>query len=441
MSFSPSGWVTYHLAKPKAVVQYSLTSANDTPGRDPKDFTLQGSNDGSTWTDLDQRTEQSFSGRYATNSYTFHNTTAYSYYRLNVTANSGDSLLQLGDWDISDSTAPADRTDDSYGTPVVTNNDMAVPSTGTVSEVDLTAGKQIKTFPVDLEPSALLAVGKNLIVANTDDDSVTTIDTAKQRLGRTFTTNPAPGAPFGAQPNALAMLDPTHLAVSLGMYNTVAVYGYHGAYTQPTFEGLVPTGQYPCGIALNPATKKLVVASDEGLGSAGADGSVDEGTGTSEDDSQNGVDHVDGHRNPTLVISPYARRGAVVHDYYSQLNVLRTIEQILGLPPMNQEDMAAEPMYDAFTNKADYTPCTYLPNQVSLTSTNPQPSQTSSPIAKAWAQWSAQQDFKTEDMVNVAQENRDIWYSTNNFTKPYPGDSKVLLPSEVSGTNPLPDDD
>ena len=51
-----------------------------------------------------------------------------------------------------------------------------------------------------------------------------------------------------------------------------------------------------------------------------------------EDDSQNGVDHVDGHRNVTLVASPYVKKGAVVHDYYSQLNVTRTIEQILGLP-------------------------------------------------------------------------------------------------------------
>jgi hypothetical protein len=74
-----------------------------------------------------------------------------------------------------------------------------------------------------------------------------------------------------------------------------------------------------------------------------------------EDDSQNGVDHMDGHRNPTLVISRYAKRGAVVLTYHSQLNMVRTIEQILGLPPMNQQDMTAEPMYDAFTNKPDFS--------------------------------------------------------------------------------------
>ena len=78
LAFSPTGWVTYQLAKPVAVVKYSLTSANDAAGRDPKDFTLQGSDDGSKWTDLDSRTGQSFAGRMATNTYSFTNTNAYA---------------------------------------------------------------------------------------------------------------------------------------------------------------------------------------------------------------------------------------------------------------------------------------------------------------------------------------------------------------------------
>jgi YVTN family beta-propeller protein len=97
---------------------------------------------------------------------------------------------------------PGDQTDNSYGTPIVTNNNMAVPSTGTVSEVDLASGQQVKTFVVGLQPSALLAVGKNLVVANTDDDSVTTIDTAKQQLGRTFTTNRHPARRSAPSPTA-----------------------------------------------------------------------------------------------------------------------------------------------------------------------------------------------------------------------------------------------
>ena len=86
-----------------------------------------------------------------------------------------------------------------------------------------------------------------------------------------------------------------------------------------------------------------------------------------EDDTQNGVDHVDGHRGPLLVASPYAKRGALDSSYYTQLNVVRTIEQILGIAPMNQEDRAAWPMFDAFTNTANDTPYTNAPNQIPLT--------------------------------------------------------------------------
>jgi predicted alpha-1,2-mannosidase len=104
LAFATTGWAQYQLAAPVAVVKYSLTSANDAPGRDPKNFTVQGSNNGADWTDLDSRTGQTFGGRLATNTYSFTNTAAYSYYRLNVTANSGDSIIQLADWDISDGT-------------------------------------------------------------------------------------------------------------------------------------------------------------------------------------------------------------------------------------------------------------------------------------------------------------------------------------------------
>ncbi|RAG84957.1 hypothetical protein DN069_14140 [Streptacidiphilus pinicola] len=663
-----------------------------------------------------------------------------------------------------------DRTDDSYGTAVVTNDDNAVPTTGSLSEVDLASGRQVRTFAVGLQPSAVLAVGTNVLVANTGDDSVTSIDTVKQQVGRTFSANPAPGAPFGAQPNGLAMLDATHLAVSLGRDNAVAVYSYGGAYGQPGFEGLIPTGSFPTGIAKDGQLNRLVVASEQGLGSVSANATVLEGFGTKpatahwvynyvgtvqsvavpsarqmaqytaqvfknnqwnglqqrnrtgdghaapvavplrvgdpstikhvffivkenrtydqvlgdvsrgngdaalaqfgqrvtpnihalantfplidnlysdgtdsaeghhwldqafvnnylqqmygnytrsyqtgdplsdvksgwiwddalshgkwvvnwgedidrytdpagdftaggswpkwyhdalvlqgkasgplnfplgrytsktdigslagvtrpdfpnfdlnipdqyradlfqqdfaqyvkngnlpalnmmwlmndhtegtnpggitpeahvadndlavgrvvdtishspywkdsaifviEDDSQDGVDHVDGHRNIAMVISPYAKRGAVVDDYDSQLNFMRTIEQILGLPPMNQEDLAAEPMYDAFTDTPDFTPYSYLPSNIPLTQTNPRPGQLDdNPVAKAWAEWSAKQDYRHEDMINMQQENRDIWYSTNGFTTPYPGDSTVLLPNQVPGATTAPPHD
>jgi YVTN family beta-propeller protein len=94
-----------------------------------------------------------------------------------------------------------------------------------------------------------------------------------------------------------------------------------------------------------------------------------------EDDSQAGLDHVDGHRAPVQVISPYAQHGTVDAHYYSQITMVRTVEQILGIHPMNQLDSAATPMYGAFTRKADDTPFTAVPNRTSLTlGVSPQPS-------------------------------------------------------------------
>ena len=86
-----------------------------------------------------------------------------------------------------------------------------------------------------------------------------------------------------------------------------------------------------------------------------------------EDDSQAGLDHVDGHRAPVQIISPWAQHGVVDNTYYSQITMIRTIEQILGIHPMNQLDSAATPMATAFTNRPDYTPFNAVPNQTSLT--------------------------------------------------------------------------
>ena len=104
--FDSTGWVVYKLPKPAAVIRYALASANDSPGRDPRDWKLQGSQDGSSWTTIDTQTGQSFDSRFQRKQYTADNTTAYLYYRLNVTANHGDGLVQLGDFLISDSNDP-----------------------------------------------------------------------------------------------------------------------------------------------------------------------------------------------------------------------------------------------------------------------------------------------------------------------------------------------
>src|SRR5262249_27847872 len=75
-----------------------------------------------------------------------------------------------------------------------------------------------------------------------------------------------------------------------------------------------------------------------------------------EDDPPGGWDHVSGYRTTCYVASPYSRRSAVVSTQYNQTSLLRTMELMLGLPPMNQLDATATPMFDCFTGTADMTP-------------------------------------------------------------------------------------
>ncbi|MEV4568223.1 GH92 family glycosyl hydrolase [Nonomuraea sp. NPDC049419] len=100
--FTGTGWAAYALSEPVAVVHYALTSADDAPERDPRDWQLQGSQDGQTWTTLDTRTGERFTARHQRKEYRFSNTTAYAHYRLNVTHIGGGSTLQLAEWELSD---------------------------------------------------------------------------------------------------------------------------------------------------------------------------------------------------------------------------------------------------------------------------------------------------------------------------------------------------
>lgn len=97
LAFAPTGWVAFQLAEPAAVNSYALTSANDAPGRDPRDWTLQGSDDGQSWVDLDRRTGQTFADRFQTRKFDFDNTRSFLHYRLDITANAGDQIVQLAD--------------------------------------------------------------------------------------------------------------------------------------------------------------------------------------------------------------------------------------------------------------------------------------------------------------------------------------------------------
>jgi YVTN family beta-propeller protein len=120
-----------------------------------------------------------------------------------------------------------------------------------------------------------------------------------------------------------------------------------------------------------------------------------------EDDSQNGPDHVDAHRSPAYVISPYTKRGAVDSTLYSTTSMLRTMELILGLKPMSQFDAAARPMYNSFTSKPDFTPYKHEVPKVDLNERNPP--------GMFGAAWLEKQNLAKEDAVDDILFSEIIW--------------------------------
>jgi YVTN family beta-propeller protein len=155
-----------------------------------------------------------------------------------------------------------------------------------------------------------------------------------------------------------------------------------------------------------------------------------------EDDAQDGVDHVDGHRSPGYVISPYVvQYQPANHTYFSQVNMTRTIEQILGLPPMNQFDLLATPMFNLFTNTPNTAPWTHVPNQIPLDQgvSGSTSAALQTPIAKAWSEAKAemfQGKLHKADSEDPYTMNHWAWYEATGFTRPYPGEKTVRWPSE-----------
>jgi hypothetical protein len=100
LTFHGSGWVQFNANTGAVVKSYTITSANDFPVRDPKNWTLQGSNNGTTWTTLNTQTNQTFASRFLKKTYTITNTTSYTYYRLNVSAVGSGTIMQMAEWEL-----------------------------------------------------------------------------------------------------------------------------------------------------------------------------------------------------------------------------------------------------------------------------------------------------------------------------------------------------
>jgi YVTN family beta-propeller protein len=173
-----------------------------------------------------------------------------------------------------------------------------------------------------------------------------------------------------------------------------------------------------------------------------------------EDDSQGGVDHVDGHRQPVFVISPYTAapqapgQGKTIHTTYTAENINRTIENILGMKPLTQFDLVASPMFDAFQDTPDLTPYDHLAAVIPL---DQGPGLAAgdtlgySPLQKAWLKATAQVmkgKYDKADAVDPNFLNHITWYSATNWERPYPGENKVEMPGPfVKAAKKYRDDD
>jgi YVTN family beta-propeller protein len=139
-----------------------------------------------------------------------------------------------------------------------------------------------------------------------------------------------------------------------------------------------------------------------------------------EDDPQAGWDHVSGYRTTAYCISPYTRRGAVVKTQYNTTSILRTAEQILGLPPMNQFDATATPMFDCFTETPDFAPFTAVPSNIALDEMNPEPKKIADPLLRRHALQSARLNFAKIDACPEDVMNRILWHAARGSDAAYP---------------------
>jgi DNA-binding beta-propeller fold protein YncE len=139
-----------------------------------------------------------------------------------------------------------------------------------------------------------------------------------------------------------------------------------------------------------------------------------------EDDPQAGWDHVSGYRTTAYVASPFAKRGAKVSTHYNTTSMLRTIEQILGLSPMNLFDASATPMFDCFTDEADVRPYDAVEVSVPLDQMNPTPQSIREPLLRNLAEISATLNFSEVDRCPEDTLNRILWHAQKGANSPYP---------------------
>ena len=192
--------------------------------------------------------------------------------------------------------------------------------------------------------------------------------------------------------------------------------------TVPTFNYLTMTSDHTRGTQPGfPVPTAMVADSDQAIGELVDTVSHSDIWSSSaifivEDDSQDGADHVDAHRIPVAVVSPYARKGAVIHTRYDLVSVVRSMELIMGMKALSLNDAVASPMYDAFTDKPlNSEPVDAIPAKVDLLQRN-------GPGAP-WAAVSRSLPLDKVDAVPQSTLDAIIWKSVYgaDATPPPPG--------------------
>ncbi len=148
-----------------------------------------------------------------------------------------------------------------------------------------------------------------------------------------------------------------------------------------------------------------------------------------EDDAQNGVDHVDGHRTVALAVSPFIRRGTVDHTWYAQQSMVKTIELMLGLRPMSLFDLTAPSMSASFIGpdeQPDYAPYAAVEPGQSIYEVNPSATALRGPAREAALQ-SARMNFHEYDAAPSDALNRILWHTAKGWDTPYPGARRSLF--------------
>lgn len=138
-----------------------------------------------------------------------------------------------------------------------------------------------------------------------------------------------------------------------------------------------------------------------------------------EDDAQSGPDHVDGHRTVYMVISPYVRRKFVDSSLYTTVSMLRSIELMLGLDPMNRFDALTPPITTCFTNTPDLTPYKVTPNCIALDERNA-PVSALKDKERYWTEVSLSLDWSGLDHPDPDKLNRVLWHTLHGVDTPYP---------------------